>query len=613
MIKFVLLTLLALATLSAQTAPPWDNSGNNQLQGSYYFRQVIWVMTSENGSVGQAIAVYGNIVFDGNGKYTLSGAQINDSGDTAVRNLSGSGTYSISASGFGFISPLFTNAGTIYGLVSRGIFVGSSTESQYNDLFIAAKLASPLPTLSSFKGNYTMLSVDTPTGNVYDVRDSAFQLNPDGNGNIGSVNASGLIAANGSRVVNQSLTGVQYRFSNGGINLSLGGSLSNTNLIAGTKYLYLSENGDFVFGGSPTAWDMIVGVRTGTNSPNFNGLYYQAGLDQDNTQLLTNGYADIYSFYGSLKASSGVLLNHQRLISGYDLVPYEYTDSGTFTIKPDGTYEDPANRYFFSPGAAVRIGLGIGSSLGVNVAVQAPSFTPSGVFIDPTGILNAASSALFTAGVAPGELLSIYGSGLASVPVADSSFPFELGGVKVLINDRPAPIYAVSPTQISAVVPFGTSENIAAIQVVNQGVASNKVTSYVNRTAPGVFTQPPGGIGTAAALHPDYSLITTDKPALIGEAIAIYVTGLGTMSPAVGDGQPGPVNPLSVATNPISVRIGGLPATITFVGLAPQLVGLNQINVIIPAGVTAGNARLEISGPDFIGAGAVLPVGAAQP
>ena len=53
------------------------------------------------------------------------------------------GTYSISASGYGFISNPLSSGDYVYGLVSQqGIFVGSSTESGFNDLFIAAPFSS---------------------------------------------------------------------------------------------------------------------------------------------------------------------------------------------------------------------------------------------------------------------------------------------------------------------------------------------------------------------------------------------------------------------------------------------------------------------------------------
>ena len=100
------------------------------------------------------------------------------------------GTYSIAASGFGFLSNPLVSGASIYGLVSQqGIFVGSSTESGYNDLFIAAPIASPAPSLTTLKGSYTIADLDVSSaleGGVAYVIGSMFQVNPDGAGNLGT-------------------------------------------------------------------------------------------------------------------------------------------------------------------------------------------------------------------------------------------------------------------------------------------------------------------------------------------------------------------------------------------------------------------------------------------
>src|SRR5690349_19334620 len=66
-----LASLFALATLAAFSpaiAQNWDSSGNGQLHGTYYFREVVWSVAtgsgSSDGTLGEAIAAYGNIVFD---------------------------------------------------------------------------------------------------------------------------------------------------------------------------------------------------------------------------------------------------------------------------------------------------------------------------------------------------------------------------------------------------------------------------------------------------------------------------------------------------------------------------------------------------------------------
>ena len=76
----------------------------------------------------------------------------------------------------------------------------------------------------------------------------------------------------------------------------------------------------------------------------------------------------------------------------------------------------------------------------------------------------------------------------------------------------------------------------------------------------------------------------------------------------MADGAPGPANPLSLASNVITAFIDGQAATISFAGLAPGLIGLDQINVQIPTGVRNGNVTLEIDGPDYITIESSIPI-----
>jgi len=167
----------------------------------------------------------------------------------------------------------------------------------------------------------------------------------------------------------------------------------------------------------------------------------------------------------------------------------------------------------------------------------------------------------------------------------------------------------VSPGQIQVLVPYAVGSTIARIQVNNNGALSNAVTEFVNLTAPGVFTNPSGGVGYGIALHGDYSFVTPQSPAQVGETVSVYLTGLGTTDPMVPDGAAGPAS--SQTNNTITADIGGLAATVTYSGLAPQWAGLYQINVTVPSGVTAGDNSLDISGPDSYAAEALIPVGTA--
>jgi uncharacterized protein (TIGR03437 family) len=418
-------------------------------------------------------------------------------------------------------------------------------------------------------------------------------------------------------VVNQNASPVRYIFSNGAANITFPGSqLTNSTLIVGTRYLYFSADGNFVFGGSPTGWDMIVGIRNGTDAPAFGGLYYQAGVDQNDSGL-SAGFSSTDTYYGAFSAGGGKTVEHQRLLAQLSRDnAFDFTFSGIYpTIAADGTYEDSGVKYIVAPGGGVRVGLGIGPFLSLNVAVRAPSLSGDGVFLNPIGVVNSASNAPFTVGISRGALITLYGTNLASSTVVASAAPFptRLGNVQVLINGRPAPIYFVSFGQISVIVPYATEQTIAGIQVINNGQPSNLVTTFVAPyTTPGVFTKPEGGIGPGAVLHADFTLVSKTSPALPGETVQVYLTGLGDVAPAIADGAAGPLSPFSTATDTILAFIGGATAKVGYAGLAPGLAGLYQLNVTIPAtGITAGDYTIDVSGSDSYAAQAIISIGTA--
>src|ERR1039457_5221739 len=307
--------LLALGLAAQAQTTTWDTSGNGMLNGTYYFRQVIYVLADGAGDLGEAISLYGNIKFDGNGNYALtSGLWLAfDSSPPSGQPVTGSttGTYSISASGYGFISNPYTGDNT-YGLVSQqGIFVGSSTDNSfgYNDLFVAAPLASPLPTAANFSGTYVFSNLDlvgAASGQPAGMLSMMFTLTADGACHLGNTTVTGYVGTNTTPVL-QAASLPTCLFSNGAAVVTF--STTGT-LMAVQKYLYFSKDGNYVFGVSQytgvNPWDMIVGVKVSSGTPNFSGLYYQAGIDE------FEGYLDTY--YGSLKSvGGGTIMEHQRI------------------------------------------------------------------------------------------------------------------------------------------------------------------------------------------------------------------------------------------------------------------------------------------------------------
>lgn len=604
------------------------------LNGTYYFREVIW---SLNASTGDVYALFGTITFSGSGTYTVNATEFDyNNYNQGYLNNSGtaSGTYSIGAGGFGFLSsPLFSGV-VIRGMVANGVFIGSATEGGSNDIFVAGLVPSPTPTAASLSGSYSMAYINYPSPVDQSLYDAQFSLSSNGSGNA---NASGLTgyyqeSAQGSGAitpvaVTQSSTSVKYTASNGAFVLNFPtfnyNSPLNTPLMSGQEYLYFSPDGNFVFGGSPIAADMLIGVKTGGASPLMSSpLFYNAGI------FAPSG--DIDGYYGSFSLSSGLVLLHSRTFSAGLDGALDSITTGTAPTTAGATYSDPYFNYTIGAGGNYRIGFGLGNSAGIDIALAAPSFSGSGVYLNPAGVLNAGSYAPFTAGLSPGELLVLKGTNLApnaSIGAGDiattAAFPTKLNGVQVLIDGIASPLYYVSATQIAAIVPYAAiGFPFATVQVNNNGALSKTVTEFVVPGTPGVFTNPADGVGYAAALHADYSLITESSPAQPGENISVYLTGLGQVFPPLtADGQPGSSTAFNYTVNTITSSIDdpttgvGTAATVLYAGLAPGYAGLYQVNLTVPLGLTSGDNYLEIDvlntagNPTSVAEEALIPIG----
>lgn len=604
--KYGQLALLGLiAGVSFVNAQTWDTSGNGMLNGNYYFREVILGYAS-----GQYASTFGNIVFNGNGAYTISAVQFfcdASSGSCGSSPYQSSGTYSISGSGFGFLSNALLNNVTIGGVGANSVFVGSSTESGVNELFIAAPISGQ--GTGTLNGSYT-LSYETP--NLFSQNsipyDALLQMSPNGSGAIGNVGVSAY-ATSATPFNSQTIPGVKYFVSNNAFVVTFPNS--GNYAVTGQEYLYSTPDGSFVFGGSPQDFDMIAGVRTPSGATTtLSGLYFEAGMDFDDSLGGTD------TFYGSFNASNATIVGHQRFQNGGTLATgYVYHDA--YPTSFSGTYQDIGRSRQFIVSGGVRIALGIGPYPAMDVAVQAPTPTPAtGIYLSPASAVNAASMAPFTSGISSGELITLTGTGLGPTALAVATtvpLPTTLAGVQVMINGRLAPIYEASATQLLVQVPYQTTTATAQIQVSYKGATSNTISVLVNTTTPGVFTTPIGGVNRASARHANGTLVTPANPARIGETVAVYLTGLGDVTPPIVDGGAGSAVTPSTPTSTFSVFIGGLAATPSYLGLAPGLPSLYLMKIPIPVGVATGDAFLEIAGPDSYSSQATISVTSTTP
>ena len=212
--------------------------------------------------------------------------------------------------------------------------------------------------------------------------------------------------------------------------------------------------------------------------------------------------------------------------------------------------------------------------------------------LSTNGVVNAAN---FGPQISPGALATIFGINITSGMAGATTTPLAntFAGVSVTVNGLNAPVLFVSPTQVNFQVPWETTVGSTAVVALSvNGVGSNSVTAPITTAAPGLFIY---GSGRAVVQNSDFSLNTSGNPAKEGSTIMVYLTGSGPVSPPVGDGDPGLSNPLSRATSSYSAKIGSASAQATFAGLAPGFVGLVQMNIVVPTGLSAGDYPLTVT------------------
>jgi uncharacterized protein (TIGR03437 family) len=595
----------------------WDSSGNTLLTGTYNFRQVYYQLGDTNGNLSTGYALYGTVAFDGRGKYTLTSGTLitrTAAGVTATPVPAQLGYYTIAASGYGYLSEIYCPldkcaASTIYVLVAQSMIVGSAPENNLNELFIAAPAAQAATAASAFHGSWTMAAMIPAVGpSAGNSADAFFQMSPDGKGAVSSVSVTGYVGNDAGKQTTQTASAVTFTGGDAGISLSLP---TNT-FFSGQAALYFSPDGTFCFGGSLNAPDMIVGVQNPAGTPPaLGGMYFIAGIDQ-NAYNAAQGFVNLDTYNGVFNAAGTKIIEADRM-----LAPVNGGTLSTNSSYPRGPAASSSvyngagltQSVTNSPGT-VRIASGLWPTLGLSVALKAPALTGSGVFLNPTGVTNAASFAPFTAGISPGEYIVLYGSNLspAGTTVASSlPLPTTLAGVQVNINGIQAPIYYVTPTQISVIVPSAVTGPVAQIQVINNGVQSNTVTQYVYKTSPGLFTNPSDGVSLGAIEHADGTLVTEASPAVPGETVEVFMTGLGPVNPTVSDGAAAGV-PLSTVTSTLIAYISGAKASISFAGLVPTLAALYQVNVVIPTNAAAGDQIFELDAPGSVSAQGIIPI-----
>ena len=200
---------------------------------------------------------------------------------------------------------------------------------------------------------------------------------------------------------------------------------------------------------------------------------------------------------------------------------------------------------------------------------RAPAFalsSPTTAF-SFAGVVNAAS---FQQKVAPGEIVSLFGTALSAPGSQTQAF----------VNGVPAPVLGATPFQLNLQIPFSAAPGTVTLSVQSAyGPAEQPVT--VVPVAPGIFVLSTNSDGSfsGAVVNQNGAVNAALSPAKRGETVVVYATGLGSVA-----GGNAPNRTLAS----VAGVLAGAELPVAFAGLTPGFIGLYQVNVPIPAATPPG-------------------------
>ncbi len=218
--------------------------------------------------------------------------------------------------------------------------------------------------------------------------------------------------------------------------------------------------------------------------------------------------------------------------------------------------------------------------------------------VSTNGVRDAASGEA-SDGFTAGQYISIYGAALSPTlkVFSGNELPLSLARVSVSFDNPSQRVSAagrlqfVSDGQINVQIPW-ECEGLATVDMkVSIGEFSSAVQTLRLRAAnPAPFEYFESGTNRryVAALDGAFALISGNNPVRRSQVAQLYINGLGPVSGTPGNGQISPSSPLSSTRATPTVTIGGRPAQVLFSGLAPGIVGLYQVNVVVPADSPTG-------------------------
>jgi len=216
-----------------------------------------------------------------------------------------------------------------------------------------------------------------------------------------------------------------------------------------------------------------------------------------------------------------------------------------------------------------------------------------------TVLTNTSAASYRRLALAADSIVAAFGVGLSAETAVATTLPLptQIGGATVKVKDsagveRAAPLFFVSPNQINYQMPPGTDAGAAMVTIASSSGTTSTATTQIAAVAPGLFTANANGQGVAAGvalrIKPDgrqiYEAIAQfDLAANQLVPVTIQLSGLPPVSLdrvyliLFGTGLRG----RSSLSN-VKMQIGLADVEPLFVGARGGLVGLDQVNVLLP-------------------------------
>jgi uncharacterized protein (TIGR03437 family) len=275
-----------------------------------------------------------------------------------------------------------------------------------------------------------------------------------------------------------------------------------------------------------------------------------------------------------------------------------------------------------SQGSAIFAGQTWSADFPVPGGVQ-PAFDYGNAFVvklaapGPPAINSVVNGASYQAGIEAGSWVTIEGVNLANTfpgrtwrsdEIVDGNLPASLDGVSVTIDDKPAFVYYISPTQINVQAPSDSAVGPVKVLVDNNGNASPDATAQLQTAAPAFFMY----LGTnyaVTSLLPGYTLVADPSvvPGAVaakpGDTLVLWGTGFGATNPEVAAGVA--VSGAPAVVTALTVTVGGVATPVLSTVLSTGFVGLYQVTIQLPSTVPTGAVAIQA----FVG-GQATPAGA---